>query len=232
MSVKLCRALAVFVAVVGLTPARAHAQDSHCGAEDSFTPPRSAHEAFRDALLFEGDGPIEGTEFAIGIVRGSTLGGDWGVSFVQKPFEDGIGSSRFDQNCFSGICTSTSFVREMRDVRLRGVEFHWFRPFVTIKERVQIGINVAGGVAKPQGTILETITFTTTFSLPQPRTESMTDSFASPAKDVLQPIQPLGKLEAAGAIILAPGFKIKVAGGLNYPSVATFRIGGTVLFGR
>jgi hypothetical protein len=55
--------------------------------------------------------------------------------------------------------------------------------------------------------------------------------FSRPATDVMYSIVPLIKAEAQGAVILAPGFKIKVAGGLNFPSVATVRIGLVYLFG-
>lgn len=51
-------------------------------------------------------GEIEGSELTIGIVRGSTRGGEWGVSFVQKPFEDGSTSVRVDESCENGFCSS------------------------------------------------------------------------------------------------------------------------------
>ena len=112
----------------------------------------------------------------------------------------------------------------MRDVRLTGVEFHWFKSFVTIAERVQIGINLGGGVARVEGTVEETFTFrfraTNNNVVIQDMTDIQTDLV--PAEDILRGIWGLGKIEAQAAIIAAPGFKIKISGGMNMPAAGAF----------
>jgi hypothetical protein len=50
------------------------------------------------------------------------------------------------------------------------------------------------------------------------------------AKDEWLAIFPLAKLEAEGAVILAPGLKVKIAGGLNFPSLGA-RVGVVYLIG-
>ena len=120
----------------------------------------------------------------------------------------------------------------MRDVRFTGVEFHWFKPFVTIAERVQIGINIAGGIASVKGTVEETFSSESvnTFN-GQTFRNSFSDTFIEPAEEVFFKYWPLGKVEAQAAIILAPAAKIKVSVGMNFPAQIAFRIGGVVFFG-
>ena len=65
------------------SPALAQKEPSHWGAQVSFV--KSWTMADQVKKLLSGDEgsevKIEGSEFEIGFVRGSTLGGDWGVSF-------------------------------------------------------------------------------------------------------------------------------------------------------
>jgi hypothetical protein len=42
---------------------------------------------------------------------------------------------------------------------------------------------------------------------------------------------PLGKVEAAVAVIVAPGLKVRASGGFNFPGKAVFRLTGVYLFG-
>jgi hypothetical protein len=226
-----------FMVLMGSTPPSVLAQDandSHWGLSASFTPVWTSDDEFREKILnLEGEGTVEGTEFTIGFVRGSTGGGDWGVSYVRKPFKDGSGTIRIDESCFDTSCSTTTRRLVTQDVMVTGPEFHWFRPFGTIKGRVQIGINVGGGVGFVRGTIDQTTDFVNSFTLPngQVVVTSNRDVFSGPATDVMYSIVPLIKAEAQGAIIVAPGFKIKIGGGLNFPSVATVRIGAVYLFG-
>jgi hypothetical protein len=46
------------------------------------------------------------------------------------------------------------------------------------------------------------------------------------------PVVPLGRLELAVAAIVMPGLKVRASGGINYPGVATFTVGGVYLFGE
>jgi hypothetical protein len=230
--------------IVGLLlPVPSEAQnESHWGVAGSFTPSWSTSDTFRNlrenlwGIDPEADVSLEGTEFTIGFVRGSTRGGEWGVSYVRKPFKDG---ARFHESDESDPCTPTQCSRHTstvvtRDVRLQGVEFHWFRPFVTAANRVQVGVNIAGGVASVKGNADETIVFEDTITFPgfPTRRDVFTDTFSGSVKDFefMYSVVPLLKLEVQGAVIVAPGLKIKVAGGLNMPALS-MRVGLTYLFG-
>jgi hypothetical protein len=207
------------------------------GGSASVTPKRTAEEKYRKWFNVEGNGTLEGSEFTVGLVRGRTRGGDWGVSFVRKRFTDtSFVESDFQPEQCSGtpqFCSSFSstYTDEFVGVYLDGVEFHSFIPFVTIKDRVQIGLNVGGGIAVPKGTVISrsSSTQTTTFNN---QTMTFTDNseFSQEAKEVLFPVVPLGKVEAAVAVILAPGLKVRVSGGLNVPGYSA-RIGLVYLFG-
>jgi hypothetical protein len=223
----------ILVAAASVVPAFAQNNTSHWGASVSFTPQWKAHDKLQELLWAEGDPALEGSEFTVGIVRGSTRGGDWGVSFVRKPVKDGATITRIDEQSdaqFSGRQTHTLV---FQDVYLQGVEFHGFIPFATIKDRVQIGVNLAGGIAKTRGTIEETFETFSQFRLPNGEviTNQDTSTNTFPAKEIIYEYQPLGKVEAQAAFILAPSFKLKVGGGFNMPSDVCFRVGATVLIG-
>jgi len=230
------RALAVTIlaTLVCSYPHAALAQgnsDSHFAVNFSFTPKWTSNDSLAENLLGFSGGQLEGTELTIGVGRGSTRGGDWSVSYVSKPIDDTT-VVETDQSCFSGGCSTSTMTQALHDVRLSGVEFNWSRPFVTIKNRVQIGISVGGGVASVKGTVDETLTFTNSFTFQgKTTTQSDTQTFTSPASDVFYSTVPLVKLEAQGAVILHPSFKVKVAGGMNNPSSAAFRISFVYLIG-
>jgi hypothetical protein len=209
--------------------------EAHFGVGGSFAPFWKSRSDLLVTIGLDDTGTLEGTEFSIGFVRGRTLGGDWGVSFVRKPFKDA--STTFNEissgDCGPG-CSFTSAETRLttfEDVYVRGVEVHWAPSFVTIAKRVQIGMNIAGGIAVPEGTISETFGFTSTTTVNgQTFTNDFNDTVASPAKEVMYDKVPLFKIEAQGAIILAPGLKVKIAGGLNNPGMGV-RIGAVYLFG-
>jgi hypothetical protein len=214
------------VVLAGVMPAPAHAQlstSSHWGVNVSFTPTWKALDNLKEVFVEE-EGTIEGTEFTIGIARGSMRGGDWSVSYVQKPFKDTtfVESEQFCD--FGPSCLTSTRTLAFQNVMLKGVEYVWSMPFVTFANRVQVGINVGAGAGWVHGTINET------HDLVQPPFPPSHDEFSSPAKDTLWPIYPLGKVEAMGSFVIAPGLKVKVSGGFNFPA-ASFRIGAVYLIG-
>ena len=211
-------------------PAPLFAQDGrskHWGGSVFFGPQWKITESLRP-IVVEGEGPIEGDEFTVGVVRGSRLGGEWGASFIRKKIKDTTIVDESGEQCFEGGgCNSSSETFVLKAVRLEGVEFHWFVPFVTIAERVQIGVNAAVGVVNVKGTIDETFVSTFTFNN---QTQTNTQFEERAAKDVLWPIYPIGKVEAAVSVTAAPGLKVRVTGGFNFPGVG-MRIGAVYLIG-
>ena len=221
------------------SPAAAQSSDpSKWGVKVSFVKDWTMADQVKDLLAGGEDGSelrIDGSEFEIGFVRGSRLGGDWGVSFVRKPFKDGSGETKTDEDCFNQaqtICRPRTEVSATENVVLTGVEVHWFVRFVNIKERVQIGLNVAGGIAQTSGQI---VTTTDRFE-PTGFNQSGPTGFTQvhevetkEAKDELFPYFPQGKLEVVGSVIVLPKLKIQVAHGLNFPAFCP-RIMGVVFF--
>jgi hypothetical protein len=233
------QAVLLAFALTAALPGAAFAQgddDTHFGVGVSFAPNwKSRNDMLATIGLEEDSGSFEGSEFTIGFVRGRTLGGDWGVSYVRKPFKDTsqTSSSSDSGSCGTGCTFSNSqtVTTTFNDVYLRGIEVHFAPVFVTIADRVQIGMHIAGGIAVPEGTIDETFAFTSSSTFQgQTFTDTFSDSSTSPAKDVLFSKIPLFKVEVQGAVILAPGLKLKVSGGLNNPGMGV-RVGAVYLFG-
>jgi hypothetical protein len=230
--------LALILSLLAAAPALAQQEpghESHWGVAFSTTPSWTIHDNFKKQL-FEGEGTIEGSELTIGLARGSNLGGDIGISFVRKPWKDGSGTTEVEQRCYGPgpnlpPCATETTRTVTEGVYMQGVEFSWFWAAATIKKRVQFGMKIAGGVASVNGNVVETRDgFDPTFSQSGTTLTPVHEVETFSAKDELIPIFPLLKLQAEGAVILAPGLKLKVAGGLNFPAVS-FTVGLVYLFG-
>ena len=208
--------LGVIVLGLGLAgvPSDAGAQDrrSHWGVTVGFSPrwmTSGLLDTTLERLWDESGIHFSGSEFRAGVVRGSELGGDAGVSFVRRPFDDGSGFVREH-----GVTYGT------RGVVLTGVEAHRFTPFWAIRDRVQIGLDYGAGVGVFDGAVDATV-------------DDCTQEVG--IGDTLNPwgigIVPIGRLELAVAVIAAPGLKVRAKGGVNFPGVQTFSISVNYLFG-
>ena len=222
-----------------LAPVAASAQDpSRWGVSASFAPSQSWNiEKKLSPFLFKNEGPaeIKSADFSIGIVRGRELGGDWGVSLVRRSIADGSTFTAESEICTGTTCTP--FVQERsitRNVSYTGVEVHKYVSFVTIQRRVQLGMNFVGGIGSYDGDVERHETgFTSSFVngrfvvLP---TESVS---SVPMKEYtnVSPF-PLGKVEAAVAALVAPGFKVRWSGGFSFPGYQVFTLTGVYLFGK
>jgi len=224
---------------VVMAPAASFAQDSHWGVVGSVTPQWKVPSQLEN--LFDGTVDIKGTDFTIGIARGRVLSGDWGVSFIHKKLSDGSRVEKIEQRCFPVGSTTTCFPDGesivTRGVTLNGVEVHKYVSFGTIRQRVQIGMNFAGGVGTFHGDLderelrAEPIAF-------DPRTgqptgfRSVETLETKPASDLIDvSTVPLLKIQPAVSFIAAPGFKVRVQGGLNLPGYEVFSVVGVVFFG-
>jgi hypothetical protein len=227
------RFLALSVVVLSW-PASAFAQPSSWGVVGSINPEWKAGAPFEK--IFGGAVDITGSDFSIGIARGRELSGDWGVSYIRQRWNDGSGVNDSEQECSSfsnGCFTSGEFYRT-QNVVVSGVLVHKFIPFGTIKRRVQIGMNVAGGVGTVSGTVEKHSLFAD--AIFNPRTGQLigvqqeTVSTLPAAEELLSKF-PIGKVQAAVAVIVAPGLKVRFAGGLDFPGTNKFSVAGVYLFG-
>ena len=220
------------------SPAPAPAQaspepPSSWGVFVNFAPSWKGSSTFTDIFLFDGEGTVEGSDFSIGLARGKTLGGHWGVGYTRKKYKDGTTLVQSESYSEGGYSNSSTETLVFHNVYLDAIEFFSFIPFATIKERFQVGLNVGGGAGFPKGTIDSTSVYVDTFTPPTgpPQTQTQTDIESGPAKDYIFGIQPLFRLEIVGAVIAAPGLKITFGGGLNAPSTFAFSVGAVYLIG-
>jgi hypothetical protein len=222
----------LLVLLISAAPGVASAQEqSHWVVGTTFSPKWTGNENLSKTVGW--DGELEGSEFTVGVGRWSTRGGDWTINFVNKRIDDQT-SVETEAGCEQGRCFTTTETKTTEAVTLRGLEFLWSGSFVTIANRVQLGVNVGGGYAKARGTVLQTFTFSNTFVV-NPRTgqtQSFTDSTTEqrPAAEIFYSTVPLFTAEGQVGFILAPSFKVKVAAGLNNPGYGV-RISAVYLIG-
>jgi hypothetical protein len=156
-------------------------------------------------------------------------------------------------------CQETWTDLDRRDVMLNGVEVHKFIAFATISQLVQIGLNVGGGIGSTRGHI-ETTSFQQTYkctfppgvlpAFPDPgdpdspsvcstaavsniatvQTGATSDDVSRMLKSTSK-LLPLGKVEIAAAVLVAPRLKVRVSGGLNYPGTHRISVTGLYFFG-
>lgn len=226
---------ALCAAIALLIPASVDAQwapERVWGLRASFVPTWEVRDTqlLKDVVPFALTGAddgvsIDGSDFRVGFVRGNRLGGDAGVSFVRRSFVDGSYQG-FVHECpdFSGCYFGTQYV--YRGVTLTGIEAHKFAPFATIKEKVQIGIEFAGGVGRYTGTVeshtgigLDVVTETVEARV----LNNLADSVR---------VVPIGRVELAVAGILPAGFKVRVSGGINFPGQHIASVTLVYLFGE
>lgn len=247
------KAMLVCLLATGLcSPATAHAQagvpvpveadtSSHWGIAGSFTP----HWQFLDFLEDSMDRIVEmtGNEVRIGFVRGRQLGGEWGVSYVKRLIDDESSFKQEKPKCLSGtgqpVFCAAGNTYVTNGAFLSGVQLHRFFPVATIARRVQIGAVVSGGVARIGGHADETQEHLQI--VVNPATGVPTLSVASEGKTVearemlshtfVAEYMPMGGVEAAVAVLVAPGVKLRVSGGAAFPGYHTVSVTAQYLFG-
>jgi hypothetical protein len=235
----------------------------------SLEPVATLHFSEDDASIEELD--LRGQEFRIGIARGRMLSGDWGVSFVRRTYADDDIQGSGGGGCEGGSVPGGATVLQCmdlrnnisrRDVLLNGLEVHKFIAFATIRQRVQIGLNIGGGFGTASGRI-DTTSFEDRYTCTFP--PGVVPPFADPSfefgddvdlcrgaiignlttvqtgassEDVSRLLKsessktlPIGRVEIAGAVLIGPQFKVRVAGGMNYPGTNAVSITGLYFFG-
>ena len=161
---------------------------------------------------------VNGPEFRLGVIRGTTLGGEWGISLVHK---------RLSKESTIEIEGSDSLVTVVADdAEMLGVEVHRFFPFFTGGNRVQVGINLGGGIAQLRGFVTGAYVSTTeaNFTLP------FSDAFAVTGREI--DYLPLGRAELAAAILAGERVKVRVSGGFNMPGFQIISLSFSYLLGQ
>jgi hypothetical protein len=199
------------VAAAAVDEAHAQLRRTYWGIGVGFTPTWEVPD-WQEPMFDAERMALEGSEFRIGFVRGNTLRGDWGVSFVRRDIEDRDEAE----------VTNAGTVLATRSNTLIGVEIHGFKPFTTIKERVQIGVAYGAGIGSYRGTVVST-------SPGEPAEIVPARVLFSPGGSDIG-FQPLGRFEVAGALILGRHAKVRVGAGINFPGQQLVSVTGVFLF--
>jgi hypothetical protein len=238
------RTLLTFVLAFAAATGTARAQDAtRWGVAGSFAPSWKIAEQLSDLLIaVDRDAQtsavnIQGSEFRIGVVHGRELGGDWSLSLVRKRFRDSNVAEMNQLEFFDGrrvVREAWGFSYDLNDVTLTGIEYQRFRPFATIKERVQVGLSYGGGVGwlggqargiefDPDGTRQVERQPDALFSEGEVGLFSVMDY-------TLKPV-PLARLELSVAGLVLPGVKVRASSGFNFPGYQVGSLSVVYLFG-
>jgi hypothetical protein len=237
-------------------PADAQTEQSFWGVAASWTPKWKAPTGdgvlakMAEISFTEGDSGLDvrGFDFRIGIVRGRSQSGEWGVSYFRKTLKTGSTQGSLEQICeptFVGTqqftdCYLVGTQYTYDDVWMDGVEMNKFVPFVTIKKRVQIGMDFAGGVGWMKGTaqktegdpIFQDVRNAQGQSIGYRIVSHTTTTAVDPKELMVFDPMLIGRVELAAAGIITPQIKIRASGGISYPGISTISVTGSYLFGK
>ena len=228
-----------FALLAWSSPAEAQFQfdEDFWGVSASFTPTWKSPREFRFLIGAE-DLDLQGSEFRIGVVRGRVLDGEWGLSFVSQTIDEGstvdLVKNFPDEASFvcpagspaSGSCGVSYTTGSM--TKLYGIEAHRFIPFATFSDRVQVGMNIAGGA----GWYRETVTR----RLRDPNPAIPDDIMIVQASELTLPRDsntpvPIFKVEVAAAGIVGPNLKVRASGGFGFPGNQLLSLSVVYFFG-
>ena len=247
VSLVLCLLPAAARAQTAATPAPAPPpaagdEISHWGLDASVTPRWKIPSFTINEIAGSGSGAtISGSQWSVGFVRGRITSGDWGVSFVHEPVKDGSNGHNGDTTCgFSngplpGGCFDTSGSVVTQGVAITGVEIRKFIPFHLIGRRVQVGVEIAGGVGKLSGTLQKTsnnvtsVGFNSAVGLPIGSASTTVTTESVTAE--LPATVPLMHFGFVAAVRLHPTVKVRWEVGYLLPGASFARISATYLIG-
>jgi len=210
-------ALACACSLLVPRPAAAQIDDPAWGITVGFSPQWSMPGDWLAGLFDASSIEVKGPEFRLGVIRGTTLGGEWGMSLIHKRLAK---ESTLAIEGSSDVLTVVA-----NDAELVGVEVHRFFPFARAGERVQIGVNLGGGIAQLRGFVTGTYigATTTDFTLPFP------EAFVVAGREI--DWIPLARAELAVAALMGERMKLRVSGGFNMPGFHVVSVSFSYLLG-
>jgi hypothetical protein len=203
--------LGLLIWSVTASVAEAQARRTYWGAEVDLTP-KWRVPGWQEVVFDAQQMDLAGSEFRIGFIRGQSLGGDWGLSYVGRSVKDAS----------AAILTNDGDVISTSDNSMRGLEIRRFAPFTTIKDRVQIGLTFGAGV----GWYKETVAV----RHPDGSVEVVPAKAIFSPNGIDFPVQPLGRFELTVAGIINQNIKVKASGGVAFPGQHTFSVSAIYLF--
>lgn len=214
-----CCAVACCLGWLFMMPARADAQidDTSWGITGGVSPRWSVPGTLLANVFDATTLDVKGPEFRVGVIRGTTNGGEWGVSLIHKRL------SKESVLEIEGTRDTLTVVAD--DAELIGVEVHRFFPFARAGH-VQIGANLGGGIAQLRGFVsgVQISGTTTNFTLPFP------EAFVVAGREI--DWLPVGRAELAAATLVGERLKIRVSGGFNMPGFQVVSLSFSYLLGQ
>jgi hypothetical protein len=209
----------VILSTLCLGPSRAYAQidDTSWGVTAGLSPQWSVPSTLLAPVFEASTLDVKGPEFRLGVIRGTTRGGEWGVSLIHKRL------SKESTIELTGSDDRLTVVAD--DAELLGVEAHRFIPFAR-PGRVQIGVLVGGGIAQLRGFVTGAYVAgtTTRFTLPFP------EAFLVAEREIQW--LPLGRAEIAAETLVGERLKVRISGGFNMPGFQTVSVSLSYLLGQ
>jgi hypothetical protein len=204
--------------ILASSPAAAQIDDTSWGVTAGFSPRWSIPGNVLAELFDASELDVKGPEFRLGVVRGTTLGGEWGISLIHKRLSK---ESRFE---VEGTDSTVSVVTD--DAEMLGVEVHRFFPFGIAGNRVQFGVNLGGGIAQLRGFVTGVYVSGTQadFTLP------FSEAFEVTGRQI--DYLPLGRAEIAAAVLAGERMKVRVSGGFNMPGFQVVSVTFSYLLGQ
>ena len=183
-----------------------------------FLPKWESPEAFK-ALYLADEMKLTGSEFQLGVTRGSLVGGDSGWSYVRQVID--AGSYVIDRGGVVRLDVESP-------VTLDGFLYHRYTPFTTIRERVQVGMLLAGGAGWYRGSVKRS--GAEEMKDNGPVSAAFLSGLGREGDSELVPM-PLFRVEAAAAVVVGGGVKVRAGGGYGVPSGRLFRVEVLYFFG-
>jgi hypothetical protein len=165
---------------------------------------------------------LTGRELRVGVVRGTTLGGEWGISLVHKRLTE---TSTVTVAGADGLARFTT-----EDSELLGVEVHRFLPFARLGPRVQFGVTLAGGIAQIRGFVRGDYDPFSADAESFTATVPSREIFEYTGRDVRW--LPIAKAQIAVATLIGDRAKVRVGGGINLPGYEMVNVSFSYLLGR
>ncbi len=236
MRARILVVLSAFVLLCSPAASAQSANQSHWGVAVNFGPSAAVPADTMGKVVLLGDPKnVKVSSVEVGFVRGRDRGGDWGAEVTYRRVADGSEAGKVREFCvFPGQpCELWGTRYALSGATLLGFTVHKYVPFVTIAGRAQVGLTIAGGVASIRGQIEKHELAAVPTKQGGTGSAVQTDTVSSvPAAEAFRASTlPIGKVELTGAALLAPGLKLRVGWGLNFPSYPSFTVGVTYLIG-
>jgi hypothetical protein len=217
MSVLRASILACAFTIAFSPTAAAQIDDTSWGITAGISPRWSIPSTWLAELFDATTLDVKGPEFRLGIIRGTTLGGEWGISLIHKRLSK---ESTFQVEGSDSVVTVVA-----DDAELVGVEVHRFFPFARAG-KVQIGVNLGGGIAQLRGFVTGAFVSQTeaNFTLP------FSEAFAVTGREI--DYLPLGRAELGAAALIGERLKIRASGGFNMPGFQVVSLSFSYLLGQ